>query len=243
MKFERTYKVGVREIGRSNKITNLGLLGFLEEIASLHSATLGFGINDVEKNHKVWILMDWKLQVIDRPKYEDELTIKTWGKPFLKPRFYTYRDFQIFNQENKLVAIASSKWVYFDIEKNKISKLDLDMIAKYNPEDENVFDEEDIPKLNCVLSKENADYIYTVKRADIDVNQHMHNLNYLSLAYEALPEEIYNNQELTNVRITYKKQIMLGETVKCYYYNENGVHTIEIKSNDEKVLHSIIQLS
>ena len=243
MKFERTYKVGVREIGLNNRLTNLGLLGFLEEIASLHSATVGFGINDVDKTNNVWILMDWKLQVIDRPKYGDDLTIKTWGKPFSKPRFYTYRDFQVFDENNKLVAIASSKWVYFDIERNKISKIDLDMMDRYNPIDENVFNEDDIPKINSAISCENANLTYTVKRADIDVNKHMHNLNYLSLAYEVLPEEVYNRQELPNVRITYKRQIKLGETVKCYYTCENGVHTVEIKSNDEKTLHSIVQIS
>ena len=32
---------------------------------------------------------------------------------------------------------------------------------------------------------------YTVKRRDIDLNFHMHNLYYLDLAYEVLPEEVY----------------------------------------------------
>ena len=128
MKFEKTYKVGVREIGLNNKITNLGMLGFLEEIASLHSATVGYGINDTDITHKSWILMDWKLHIIKRPKYADNIIIKTWGKPFIKPRFYTYRDFEVYDENNDLLAIASSKWVYFDLEKNKISRIELDMI-------------------------------------------------------------------------------------------------------------------
>lgn len=242
MKFERTYKVGVREIGLNNKITNLGMLGFLEEIASLHSATLGFGINDTEKNHKSWIIMDWKLHIIKRPKYDDNITIKTWAKPFLKPRFYTYRDFEVYDEKNNLLAIASSKWVYFDIEKGKISRIELDMIEKYQPENINVFNEEEFNKLSSTMNEKNPNFIYTIKRSDIDVNKHMHNLNYLSLAYEALPEELYNEPELTNIRISYKHQIRLGETVKCFYKYDNGIHTVEIKSEDEKIIHSIIQL-
>lgn len=244
MKFERTYRVGVREIGLNNKITNIGLLGFLEDIASMHSATIGFGINDIDKTHKVWILMDWKLHIINRPKYGDNIIIKTWGKPFTKPRFHTYRDFQVFDENKNLIAIASSKWVYYDIEVKRISKIDLDMISKYKPVDENVFDEEELEKMDSIdYSGTPATLSYTIKRSDIDVNQHMHNLNYLSLAYEALPEEIYRMPEASDIRITYKHQIKYGETVKCFYTCENGIHIIEIKSDDEKIIHSIIHMS
>ncbi len=48
-------------------------------------------------------------------------------------------------------------------------------------------------------------------RKDIDINKHMHNLYYLDLAYEALPDEIYNKRPFDYVRITYKKEIKLGE--------------------------------
>ena len=44
------------------------------------------------------------------------------------------------------------------------------------------------------------EYTYTTQRRDIDVNKHMHNLNYLDLAYEALPEEVYFNQEFRQHR-------------------------------------------
>ena len=41
---------------------------------------------------------------------------------------------------------------------------------------------------------ENAEeMIYNIQRRDIDINQHMHNLSYLDMAYEILPDNIYNN--------------------------------------------------
>ena len=85
--------------------------------------------------------------------------------------------------------------------------------------------------------------MYQAKRADIDVNNHMHNLNYLSLAYEALPDEVYNNEECNNLRITYKHQIKLGDIVKCCYSFENNKHTVVIKSEDDSVIHAIVQLN
>ena len=84
---------------------------------------------------------------------------------------------------------------------------------------------------------------YDVKRSDIDVNKHMHNLNYLKLAFEALPEEVYYSKEKDNVRIMYKHQILLGDKVKCYYTNIENKDIITIKSKDDSILHAIVELS
>ena len=79
-------------------------------------------------------------------------------------------------------------------------------------------------------------------RKDIDINKHMHNLYYLDLAYEALPDEIYNKRPFDYVRITYKKEIKLGEKVNCKYVEQDGKYVIAIKSEDETVIHAIVEL-
>ena len=71
----------------------------------------------------------------------------------------------------------------------------------------------------------------------------MHNLYYLDLAYEVLPEDIYQNAELNHIEIMYKKEITLHDTVTCHYSYENEKHVITIKSKDDTILHAIIQLS
>ena len=241
MKFEREYYVQVKDIGLKNKMTNYAILSKLEEIASDHSNTVGYGVKDIEKKKKAWLLMDWKLKVIERPEYGQKLKVKTWARPIEKQLFFTYRDFEIFEGE-KRVAIATSKWILFDLETNRIGKITDDIINLYHPEEECVFEERDITKIR--EEKEIGQAIsYEVKRSDIDINKHMHNLNYLQLAYEALPEDIYFGEEKNNVRIMYKHQILLGDKVKCYYINSNGKDIITIKSEDDRVLHSIVELS
>ena len=242
MQFEREYFIGAREIGTNNRITNYGILALLEDIAGTHSDKVGYGIKDVAEKERAWILMDWKLKVIKRVSYGEKVTIKTWAKTMSKATFYSYRDFEVYNEQNELIAKATSKWVFIDIEKGKISKIDMELMKIYNPEEKCVFGVEDIEKIKVPDTYESF-VDYQVKRFDIDVNNHMHNLNYLNLAYEALPEEVYNTQEFNNVRVTYKHQIKLGDKVKCYYNNSNGVHTVVIKSEDESITHAIIQLS
>ena len=49
--------------------------------------------------------------------------------------------------------------------------------------------------------------------------------------------------EFNNVEIMYKKEIKLGEAVKCNYTKLGKENIITIKSEDEKVLHAIVKLS
>ena len=240
MKFEYEYLIGVEDVGRSNQITNIAFLKYLEEIACYHSSFCGFGVNDINTKQKAWLLMEWKLKVFKRPIYGEKILIKTWARILEKNLFFSYRDFEIYCNNEK-VAIATSKWVLFDFATNKITKLIDDIYLPYNPEDNHVFENKEIKKIKEIDRKENLQE-YIVKRGDIDINRHMHNLNYLKLAYEILPEEIYFSDETKNVRIMYKHQIILGDKVKCYYSKLNGKNIITIKNNDDSILHAIIEL-
>ena len=238
---EQVYRIKLSELGKENKITNKALLGDLEDIGGIHSNIAGYGIMDIPNNNLSWVLLDWKLEIKRRPQYTEKIKIKTWSKISIK--FYSYRDFEVYDENGQVIAIATSKWVLLDIKKGKIVKIDDAILKQYQPEpNKSVYDINVFDKL-----KEPNEYIseveYTVKRSDIDVNHHMHNLNYLELANEALPREIYNNLEFNNVRISYKKEIKLGEIVKCKYAFENNKHIIVIKDKNDSVLHAIIELN
>ena len=118
-----------------------------------------------------------------------------------------------------------------------------EIMDRYYPEETNVFSEEKMGKLEVPIEIDSS-IKYEVIRKDIDLNGHMHNLYYLDLAYEALPEEVYSKRPFNNVRITYKKEIKLGDIVHCNYTNKNGknIITIESKDGEKSNLHSIIEI-
>ena len=237
--FEYTDQVNISNVGNSNLITNTGVLSILENIACKHSDVVGFGINDVATTHLSWVLLARKVNILKRVQYGSKLKLRTWAK--CSNKFFTYRDFEVFDENNNLVCIATSKWALINTEEACIAKITDDIIKKYKPDEKNVFDKPEIEKLVEPENYSNV-YNYTVQRRDIDINHHMHNLNYLLLAYETLPQEIYDSSECNNIEIMYKKAIMLGDSIKCFYSYFNNAHYITIKSEDEKCLHSIIKL-
>lgn len=239
MIFKEKFKMGLKDIDKNNLIKNRAILEFLENIGSYHSDLAGYGANYTEKEGIAWVLVGWKLQVLKRPKYGQTLEINTWAKTGSKVA--TFRDFEIYDEDKNLCAIATSKWTMVDIRKGKITKITDDVIKAYEPEQKNLFPELDLEKLAIPTSFEN-EIEYIVKRKDIDINGHMHNLYYLDLAYEALPEEIYNKRPFDKVKIQYKKEMKLGDKVKCKFANIEGKYIVVISSEDEKNVHAIIEL-
>ena len=60
-------------------------------------------------------------------------------------------------------------------------------------------------------------------RRDTDIIGHMHNLNYLALAYEVLPDDIYFAGEMPDVEISYRSEIKLGDKIRlCRFSDDSG---------------------
>ena len=237
---ENEYRIKLSDINRENKATNKAILSYLEDVGGKHSDLAGYGILDIPKTHLSWVLLEWKLKVIRRPNYTEKVKVLTWSKDAVK--FYTFRDFEVYDENGELIILASSKWVLLDVTKGKIVRIEPEIISKYEPElNRKAFEDEEFEKIK-EPENEQFETEYTARRADIDINQHIHNLNYIEIANEVLPEDVYRNQHLDNVRITYKKEIKFGETVKCKYAFEDGKHIVSIKSLDDKILHAIIEM-
>lgn len=230
--------VGLRDINSLQELKNTSLLSYLENVACMHSEMAGFGVTTMHETKRTWVLLSWKIKVLKRPKFNDNLRIKTWSRCIEK--FYAYRDFEVYNN-NELVCIATSKWVFIDIEKEKLIKVPDDIASRYNPESEyKVFEEKDLPKLS---SPENnlREIKYKITRNMIDVNNHLHNIYYMDIALEALPSDISISNEFNEFEIMYKKEVKLGENVRAIYSKDDEYHYVTIKSENNE-LHAIIRL-
>jgi len=237
---EKEYEVSVEHISTSNLISNLGILSILENVACSHSDMVGYGINQVSLTHFSWILLNWKVKVFKRVPYASKLKVKTWARS--TGPIFTLRDFELYDVDNNVVCIAASKCVLVNTETQSISKIPEEVIANYNPEEKSVFNENDISKLKSPNIETSTQKSFKVQRRDIDFNKHMHNLYYLSYAYEVLPENIFNNEESNNFEIMYKTGAKLDDTIICSYIEQDDSHLVVIKNQAKTKLHAIVKL-
>ena len=239
--FEDYYTTSFAQTGIHDVLTNKSILSILENIAGRHSAYVHFTFSDIAKYNLTWVLLNWKLKILKRIGAEENIKIQTWGR--LTSRIFVFRDFKIFDESGTLCAIATSKWCLVDTQKGKIAKIPDNLKEIYSGfHDESVFGIEDFPKLTEPISKPIFSDTYKVRRFDLDLNKHVHNLNYLNIAYELLPEDIYDKEELNNVEILYKKELKYGDVVKSYLFKDDNSYTIVMRSKDDNLLHCIIKL-
>lgn len=224
------------DVDRNNKLTNKAIINIMQDVAGGHSEVIHDGLNDKERIGTAWILLNWKVKVYSRPKYKDILTINTWARKLEK--CFSYREFEIYCKE-KLVAKAESKWVLVNANTGRITRIPLDLIEKYEPNDSKVFEDEIEEKLQ-EPQDEKLVYEEVVCRTKIDTNNHLNNVYYLDLATESLPEEVYEKEELNNIEIMYKRASKYKEKLQCYYAKEDK-HVITIKDQENNI-HAIVKL-
>lgn len=228
MIYQEKFKIGLKDVWKEKQVSNKAILEYLENVAAYHSDMVGFGIASTNQTQLSWILLDWKVKVMKRPEYGQILDIHTWSRGIKK--CYAYRDFEVYDKSGNLCVIATSKWLLINNQTGKITKVEDEMAKCYESEiDKCVFEDKEIEKI-----KEPKNYkssiIYEVKRKDIDVIGHMHNLYYLDVAYEALPQEVYEQRPFDEIRIMYKKEMKLGDIVNCKYaYEERQTYCSNYK--------------
>ena len=238
MFFCRDFKITLTMLGKNIYISNKGFLSILQDAAEMHSASIGCGVTDIDTTNYSWALLNWKFKIISRPKYGETVTIRTWSR--YSTKLYSYRDFEVLNSDGEVVAIATSKWVLIDVAKRKIAKIEESLISKYLPEDKSVFGIVELDKLTEPEGSTNV-VDYKIRKADIDVNNHVNNLNYIDIALEAFPEDANVFNSCSEMEILYKHQIKLDDDVTASYCNENGENYVVFWSGDGKDLHSIIK--
>lgn len=230
------YRVGLEQVGRENLITNKALLIMLEDIAGYHSSNTGTALSDIGKTGMAWVLLNWKMKVIKRPKFGDEVIVSTWSSDYDK--ISALRDFEIRSETGELLVICTSRWILMDINKRRPIRVTDEIIEPYETEKgRRVFDSE-IEKISIPES----DYIsnnYEILRRDMDYLGHMHNISYLEIAYDTMPEEVYKGPEFNEISIEYRKEISEKTIVTTHFYKADNGCIITINTDKTNAVISL----
>ena len=196
-----------------------------EDTAGFQSDSVNNGVARIDANGTAWVIMSWKMKILDRPEYGARLTVETWSRSM--SRASAFRDFRLLDKDGKLRAIASSQWALIDIKERKLARIDTSMNELYDSDPTAVF-EDWKPERSVVPEEFEKTLESYVRRCDTDIIGHMHNLNYLDMALELLPEEVYAEGECCDMTVTYKNEVKVGETVTGGYYREGEKHCTAI---------------
>lgn len=239
MIYKYTYKLGLDDIYSDCSAKIQPIMRMLENVACFHSDYVGQGINDIGKTGKAWALLDWEIHINAIPKYGDTLDIHTWGR---KPnRLYVYRDFEIYVND-VLYIQATSRWFILDLKKRQPVRITDDDMTPFEPEEKTTLGVEEIKKL-YPLKESDSCVEYSVRKSDIDMLLHVHNVNYLNMIFDMIDDDIIKS--LSYLKISFKKEITLGDTVAVKLKSpasDAEPYLFSIDSLDGKTIHALAEL-
>ena len=210
---------------------------FLQDAATVNAEDNGFGYTWTEANNYGWFLLKYRIELVHYPQKYDYIEIETESRGASK--LFAFRDFTIYNPDNKIIGRVASCWALIDMNTKS-------MIAPVKAKDDfQIFEKRDDDLVyNKIRTPEKfeCEKMFEVRFDDLDVNHHANNSNYISWALETLPYDFRDKYSLKNLDIQIKKDISLGETVISKVSVE-GLHTIHSVVNkstgDELALLSI----
>ena len=75
---EEKFTVKSYECRPDGNIKTACLMQYLQEAAALHAEELGFGVDSLNKINCYWVLSNLRIEIDRLPKWNDEITVKTW---------------------------------------------------------------------------------------------------------------------------------------------------------------------
>ena len=231
--FSFSARVSYDDVDSNMRMNLRGAMGYMQEAAMLHSGQAGYSVADVERTRVTWMLVQWRVRLMEPAYWGDALTIHTW--PRSMERVTSVRNFEVFGPNDVLAAIGESNWVLVNADTGRITRITPNVAAAYDLTDRDVFD---TPLPEIVSCGGECTWSGVVGLRDIDTNNHVNNRVYLDYAREALREE-FAHISFREVSVRYRKQLLLGDRIHCLYRCEGNRHMVDI-CGESGVVHGTV---
>lgn len=225
--YEKEYTVRFSEVAPNACASLSAMVSYFQDTTMAHSNAVGQGVCELQEQGTAWLLASWHIKIDRYPKYNEIIRARTWATKFAG--VYGYRDFEIVDENDVRIAIASSAWILYNAKEQKLVKVSPEIAEVYSPEENYVFGEGEarirVPKQYTDVGE------YVVRRRDLDTNNHVNNIHYIDFVLDVLPENI----EVHELKISYKKAAMLGDKINIGLDMSDGVHTCVLHDDDGTV--------
>ncbi|KAJ4968461.1 hypothetical protein NE237_015162 [Protea cynaroides] len=226
LSYKRKFRVRSCEVGPNKTTTMTAIAILLQEVSCNHVRSLGyvdgFGRSyNMIQLHLIWVVTRMHIEVYKYPAWGEVLEIETW---YEGGRVGNRRDWVLKDVNGVVIGRATSKWVMMNEDTRRVSKVTdevLDEILRYCPRTPRLaFTEQDSSSLKKIPKlKEPAEYGregLKPRRADLDMNQHINNVTYISWVLESIPREIADTYELQKITMDYRRECGYTDLVDSY---------------------------
>jgi acyl-ACP thioesterase len=231
--WETSLKIRAFDVDANNRLKVSTIFDYFQDAASNHAEELKVGYTDLIPKGYFWVLSWAKLEIINYPKFMDEIKIQTWGKKQFK--LYSIRDFFMMDENDKLLCKATTAWLFLDVNSMRPKIMPQLFPDVKFLEDKSAIDE--LPKkIETTLTAEII-YLKDIKYSDIDLNKHANNAKYVELINDCYDHEFHKTNQMKNLTTSFISEAKFGDTLEISKGKKSDIHFIEVKNiNSDKLV-------
>ena len=224
IKYVEKHTIPCYDTDASWRLKPTSFMNMAQEAAGRHAVYLGFGYDDLIKTNTAWILSRVHVEVVDTPKWRDEITLNTWHKGL--NRLFFLRDFLITDTEGRERVKATTSWLVLNLETRRLVR-DPNLMEEGTVCTENVIE---TPADKVQMPKDvEAELVRThlVSYSDIDTNGHTNNAMYMQWSMNAVGYDITSSRPVKEFTINFNHETKAGDHVEIYrafVEKEDGLH-------------------
>jgi acyl-ACP thioesterase len=228
--FSHTYSVDYRAINKNLGLTLPCLIEYLQETSIKHCGSIGYGIGYFKSKMEAFVLANWHVEVYRYPMFGENFKIVTF--PTYLKSFLAERAFVAYDESGNMLAAASSKWVYIDLNSHLPTKPPAEMFEAFKPLGGPQLKKAYNFKLDEGYSLLAGQKILT-KNSDVDSNRHVNNTRYIFWAMDLLSPDEYCNKKISCLKVVYKKECTEGQGLIAELYGKGNERIAVIKGEEE----------
>ena len=210
--YRETYKVRNYEADFNNQVKISSLFNYMQEIASNHADSLGWGFEHLEKEDLFWVLSRAKIIMNEYPPAGSNIIVETWPKNINK--LFANRDFRFYDINNNIIGSATTAWLM--VKRTSLRPVRPEILLTYLP----VFDA--IPGIDEILEKlpeaEEKIFLHQIETGynDIDINRHTNNARYVEYILDCFSDNFFIENKIKAVQVNFLNQTKAGDKLSLY---------------------------
>lgn len=232
MSFQFDSRVRYSETGPDKRLTLVSLVDYFQDCSTFQSEHCGQGIDVLKAQGLAWMVLSWQIEIVRMPELGEKIISETW--PYAFQAFYGYRNFALKDENGEYLAKANSVWALIDTQTGHPVKVQPERIAHYVLEPQLPMKE--FPRKIKAPDGGAVQEAFPVVKMHIDTNGHVNNGQYIRMAQEYLPDGF----EAKLLRVEYRQQARLHDTVVPVVHEENGTLTVTLRGGDAKKVYAVV---
>lgn len=168
-------------------LTAWGCARLLQQAADDHTKLFGIGFQQLQEQHKAWVLCRTYYDVRRLPMDYEEVTVRTWSRG--TDGLYAWRDFEMTDSQGTVIVAGATSWVVIDTNARHVVRLG-EIVKGFESHPDMATDRDKLGRIRFPKGEEGELVVehQQVKYSMLDHTQHVNNAEYIKWIFDNLPE-------------------------------------------------------